>query len=265
MKKYKYLIFSLFSAFIFFCVFLIITDFFLKKHTNFNQVIEVPDVLGKSFQEAHNIITDLNLNYEIIDEANRDYNPNFPIGSVTSQNPFPLDEVKEGRSIYLTINADKIPLTSFPKISDKPFRYAKSILESVNLKVGDIFYKNDIARHVVLKSEFKGFSIKKSDSIPIFSSVDLYIGTGLPKNQFDVKFPNLRGLLLHEAIDVLKGNFLNLGDVYVDELVKDSLTLFVYKQSKKPTNSTQIFYFSSKTKAPSVDLWITNDSTKLIN
>jgi hypothetical protein len=184
---------------------------------------------------------------------------------VTSQNPHPFDKVKEGRSIYLTINAGKIPLTSFPDISDQPFRYAKGILESFNLKVGNIFYKNDIARHLVLKSEYNGFEIKKSDSLPIFSLVDLYIGTGLPKNQFDFKVPELHGLLLNEATNILKDNFLNLGNIYVDQLVMDSLSLFVYKQSEQSTNNTVFFKFKSKTKAPSIDLWITNDSTKLIN
>jgi len=265
MNQFKHLIILLFSVFIFVCVCFILTDFFLKKHTNYNQLIEVPDVLGKSFREAHNIITDLNLNYEIIDENIRDYNPQFAIGSITTQNPYPFDKVKEGRTIYLTINADEVPLTSFPAIRDKPFRYAKSILEGFNLKVGDIFYKNDIARYVVLKSEHNGFMIKKSDSLPIFSSVDLYIGTGMPQNQFEFKVPKLHGLLLYDAENILKENFLNIGDVYVDELVTDSLTLFVYKQSEKPTNYTKTFRFSSKTKAPSVDLWVTNDSTKLIN
>jgi len=265
MKKYKDLIVFIFSVFISLCVFLLMIDLFLKKHTNYNQLIEVPDVLGMSFQETHNIIMDLNLNYEIIDGNFRDFNPKFPISSITSQNPYPYDKVKEGRSIYLTINANKIPLTSFPDISDQPFRYAKNILESVNLKVGDIFYKNDIASHVVLKSEYNGFLIDKSDSLPIFSKVDLYIGTGLPKNQFEFKVPELQGLLLQDAINRLKKNFLNLGVVYFDNLTEDSLSLVVYKQSKKPTNSTKIFNFSHKTKAPSVDLWVTNDSTKLIN
>ena len=89
-------------------------------------------------------------------------------------------------------------------ILDQPFRYAKSILESVNLKVGDIFYKNDIARHVVLKSEYNGSKIKKSDSIPIFSSIDLYIGTGLPKNKFEFKVPELHGLLLKDVENMVK-------------------------------------------------------------
>jgi len=265
MNQLKHLIILLFSVVIFLFMFFVLTDFFLKKHTNYNKSIEVPDVLGKSFREAHNIITDLNLNYEIIDEKIRNYNPQFAIGSITTQNPYPFDKVKKGRTIYLTINADKVPLTSFPAITDKPFRYAKSILEGFNLKIGDIFYKNDIAKYVVLRSEYNGFLIKKSDSLPVFSSIDLYIGTGIPKNQFEFKVPKLHGLLLHDAENILKEHFLNIGDVYVDELVMDSLSLFVYKQSEKPTNYTKIFKFSSKTKAPSIDLWVTNDSTKLIN
>ena len=50
--------------------------------------------------------------------------------------------------------------------------------------------KNDIAKNVILKSEYEGVEIKKSDSLPIFSSVDLYIGTGVPKINF-FKIPDL--------------------------------------------------------------------------
>jgi len=265
MKKYKNLIIFLFLAPILLCAFFLVTDFFLKKHTNHNQLISLPNLLGKTFQEVHNTLNSLNLNYQLVDKNIRDYNPNFQIGAVTSQDPYPGEKVKEGRSIYLTLNAEKIPLTAFPNISDKPFRYAKSILESVNLKVGKIFYKNDIAENVILKSEFDGFLIKKSDSIPIFSSVDLYIGTGDPRNQFQFKVPKLEGLLFQDAENLLKENFLNLGDIYIDGLVSDSLNLIVYKQSRRSTNTIQTFYFSSKAKAPSVDVWLTNDISKINN
>ena len=264
MKKYKYLIIFLFSTVVSLCIFLLSSDFFLKKHTNHSQMIVVPNLLGKTFQEAHNLISDIKLNYKIIDGEIRDYNPKFKVSTVTSQNPLPFDTVKEGRSIYITINADNIPITSFPSISDQPFRYAKNILQSVNLKVGDIFYQNDIARNVVLKSEYNSFSINKKDSLPIFSTIDLYIGTGFPKNQFEYKVPKLKGLLLDEAYSVLKDNLLNLGNVYIDDYIEDTLSLFVYKQRQKYTGVSKIIYFSYKTKAPLIDLWLTNDTTKLI-
>ena len=140
--------------------------------------------------------------------------------------------------IYLTINADEIPITIFPNIFDQPFRYAKSLLESVNLKINNIYYKNDIAKNVILKSEYEGVEIKKSDSLPIFSSVDLYIGTGVPKNQFYFKIPDLSGVFLNNAKKLLNENYLNLGSVNYDEFLLDSnnLELFIYKQSKAPFN-----------------------------
>ena len=188
MNNYKPLIIFFGISFIF-LLFFCCNRFFFKKHTNHKQLIDVPKLLNKSFQEAHNELSKLNLKYLIINDENRDYNPNFKTRSVTSQNPLPNDKVKEGRVIYLTINADEIPITIFPNIFDQPFRYAKSLLESVNLNINNIYYKNDIAKNVILKSEYEGVEIKKSDSLPIFSSVDLYIETGVPKNQFILKSP----------------------------------------------------------------------------
>ena len=132
------------------------------------------------------------------------------------------------------------------------------------MKVGEIFYKNDIAQNVIVEANYNNFKIRKSDSLPIFSSVDLYIGTGLPKNQFEYKIPNLKGYLLNDAINSLKNNFLNLGNIYIKESLPDTLSLFVFKQSKPPANKPRTFYFSKISKAPTIDLWLTSDSTKLI-
>ncbi len=265
MHKYKSLIIFFCLSIVLLFIFLFTTDMFLKKYTNHQQLIDVPKLLNKSFQEAHNELSKLNLKYLIINDENRDYNPNFKTRSVTSQDPLPFDKVKEGRVIYLTINADKVPITIFPNISDQPFRYAKSLLESVNLNINNIYYKNDIAKHVILKSEYEGYEIKKSDSLPIFSSVDLYIGTGVPKNQFHYKIPDLSGVFLKNAKKLLNENYLNLGSVNYDDFLLDSnnLELFIYKQSKAPTNESRIYKFYSKTKAPTIDVWVTNDTTKL--
>ncbi|MBH75638.1 MAG: hypothetical protein CMP68_00505 [Flavobacteriales bacterium] len=265
MNNYKTLLTFLSISIIFLFIFLLATDLFLKKHTNHKQLIDVPELLNKSFQEAHNELSKLNLKYLIINDENRDYNPNFKTRSVTSQNPLPFDKVKKGRVIYLTINADEVPTTIFPNIFDQPFRYAKSLLESVNLNINNIYYKNDIAKNVILKSEYEGVEIKKSDSLPIFSSVDLYIGTGVPKNQFQYKIPDLSGVFLKSVKKLLNESYLNLGSVNYDELLLDSnnVEFFIYKQSKAPTNKSRIFRFYSKAKAPSVDIWVTNDTSKL--
>ena len=86
----------------------------------------------------------------------------------------------------------------------------------------------------------------------------------MPKNQFEYKVPKLKGLLLDEACSILKDNLLNLGNIYIDDSIEDTLSLFVYKQSQKYTGVSEIIYFSHKTKAPLIDLWLTNDTTKLM-
>ena len=124
MNNYKPLI--IFWYFFIFLFVFVCNRFFFKKHTNHKQLIDVPKLLNKSFQEAHNELSKLNLKYLIINDENRDYNPNFktrlPIVRIRCQMT-----AKEGRVIYLTINADEIPITIFPNIFDQPFRYAKSL------------------------------------------------------------------------------------------------------------------------------------------
>ena len=84
------------------------------------------------------------------------------------------------------------------------------------------------------------------------------------QNQFEYKIPNLKGYHLDKAVNILKNNFLNLGAIYTDESLKDSLSLFVFKQSLPPRDKPKKLYFSQFSKAPTIDLWLTSDSSKLI-
>ena len=261
MKKYRSLIIFFFSVVIFLFLFFSVTSIFLKSHTNYDQSIEVPNLLGKSVPISHNELTKIKLNYTILNVGA--YNPNFPNGSIVSQNPLPGDKVKEGRKIYLTINPDAIPITIFPDVLDQPFRYAIALLKSYKLKIGSIFYKNDIAKNVVLDVKYNGVLISKVDSLPIYSTVDLYIGTGKPMNRVDFRIPDLNGVLLNGVEDVIRNHFLNLGEVFFDDTVTDSLNTFVYKQSILPSNF--VLRFSSETQTPVIDIWMTNDSSKLLN
>ena len=115
-----------------------------------------------------------------------------------------------------------------------------------------------------MEANYNNFKIRKLDSVPIFSSIDLCVCTGVQKNQFEYKVPNLKGYNLNDAINILKNNFLNYGAIYTDESLKDSLSLFVFKQSIPPRDKPKKLYFSQFSKAPTIDLWLTSDSTKLI-
>ena len=76
---------------------------FLRLNTRHGDFIIVPDLIGKNIQEFESELNKLDLQYIISDSGN--YNPTFKINSVLDQLPKANSKVKQGRKIYLTLNA----------------------------------------------------------------------------------------------------------------------------------------------------------------
>ena len=245
----------------------------LKKYTNHTEhkdLIEVPNVLGTTITEASEILKNNNL--KVIEMPASPYNPKFPKGSIIRQDPFSGDFVKEGRTIYLTPNPAFVTQIMIPNYSDKSFRSVKTILASSKLQVGKIFYKNNYAENVVLRLDYNGKKINIGDTVPIFSIIDLYLGAGKNNtNEKTITIPDLKGrfFLNYEngvkIQEIIKDNFLNVGNFYLDEEnIKDTSDFFIYKQSPSADMDTNFMFITDGGMSPAIDLYFTRDSTKLI-
>jgi hypothetical protein len=200
------------------------------------------------------------------------YNPNFPKGSVVRQDPFSGDLVKGGRTIYLTLNPESVTQIVVPDFSDKSFRNVQALFRNSKLKVGRIFYKNNIAENVVLRLNYKKKIINTGDTIPVFSKIDVYLGAGVNNiNEKTIKIPDLVGdpflnyTTGKKIEDVIRDNFLNVGELYLDELgIKDTTNFFVYRQFPTSDLDSTFMFISSGGMSPKIDLYFTRDSTKLM-
>ncbi len=80
-------------------LFLLLDKVVMPLYVRGGKVVVVPDVSGKSFEEAEQQLRELGLvakrGYEI-------YDPKKKLGTVLSQNPLPQSKVKQGRSVYLS-------------------------------------------------------------------------------------------------------------------------------------------------------------------
>ena len=122
-----------------------------------------------------------------------------------------------------------------PDLKDVSLKQASLILESYGLKVGNLSYKPDLAKDVVLETRNEGKMITAGASLKKGSKIDLVLGDGLGQSQVEV--PNLIGLTLREAKFVLDGSSLNLGAMVLDASVKkDTLDAVVYKQMPDPND-----------------------------
>ena len=268
-----FLVLFTFTVLVFLVIAPSITQNKLKKYTNhteYKDLIEVPNVLGKTILEASDILR-LN-NLKVVELPVSPYNPNFPQGSIIRQDPFSGDLVKDGRTIYLTPNPNNVTQIMIPNYSDKSFRSVKNIFENSKLKIGKIFYKNNYAENVVLGLMYNGKKINNGDSVSIFSIIDMYLGAGKNNiNEKIIRIPNLIGssFLNYETgtkiQDLIKDNFLNVGKFYLDEAnIKDTADFFIYKQFPGADIDTNFMFISDGGMSPSIDLYFTRDSTKLV-
>ena len=87
-------------------ILLLIVNWSLGIYTRHGQSLEVPSVKGKSMQQAIDILDDANLEYKILDSA---FMADMPPSSVLEQTPRAGTKVKQGRTIYLTVNSFNAP------------------------------------------------------------------------------------------------------------------------------------------------------------
>lgn len=139
-------------------------------------MVTVPDVEGMTFIEAQKFLVGLELGYETIDSA---YNSEFPPLTVLKQFPGESTKVKVHRKINLTLNARNPPVILYPNLVGSTFDFAQRQLKQLDLKVGTIQYKPDIAHNVILESKVMGNTVHAGQGIPKGSTVDLIIGSNV--------------------------------------------------------------------------------------
>ena len=149
---------------------------FLRINTRHGDFIVVPDLIGKNIQEFESVLNELDLQYIISDSGN--YNPDFKINSVLDQLPKANSKVKQGRKIYLTLNASDYEMVEIPKITRITVRQAKKTIESLGFIFGEIEYIDDIARDEVISISHDGIELSEGDFLKRTSVIDFKLGNG---------------------------------------------------------------------------------------
>ena len=158
------------------CLFLISLIFFLKITTKHGDFIVVPNLEGKTVAQIDDQLSELNLKYVISDSGN--YNPEFKVNSVLDQLPKANSKVKEGRKIYLTVNASDFEMVEIPKVTRVTVRQARKTIESLGFIFGDIEYVDDIARDEVISIFNDGVELNEGDFLKRTSVIDFKLGNG---------------------------------------------------------------------------------------
>ena len=208
----------------------------LSSYTNHGETVTVPNIKGMKYAELKEYLGNKNLDVKISDSSMflLDKGP----GVVVEQDPRPNEQVKEGRTIYVSITRTVPPQVKMPNLIDVSQRQAEAILFSYGLRLGSMIYKPDLAKGAILEMSCKGKLLKAGESIAKGSKIDLVLGDGVGVT--DVAVPNLLNLSLEEAVFVLKGSALNVGEVSYPSGKLDSVNFFVVEQLPMPGDSVFI-------------------------
>lgn len=163
-------------AFIAGCLLLVGVYYGLDKITENNKHIEVPDFETLSIQEIPEIVERFELRYEVLDSAK--FNPNYPPYAVIEQSPKAGSAVKRGRKIYFTLNPSGYRKLKVPNVIQITKRNAETRLTAVGFSLGEISYRDNIGRDMVLEMQYNGEKIQPGMVLPKTSKIDLVLGNG---------------------------------------------------------------------------------------
>ena len=144
--------------------------------THHGEEITVPDLTNLSAEQAEEKLNAVDLDYIILDTV--DFRPDFPKLSIVEQEPKAGAKVKEGRKIYIKINASKYTMVVLPDLIEKTYRQAVPTLEAVGLLEGTVTYKPYLGKDMVLELRLNGKKLKAGDKVLKSTRIDLVLGDG---------------------------------------------------------------------------------------
>ena len=236
-------------------VLLLVTLLWLKLYTHHGRTIVVPDLAGLTLEEVDDVTSSRHLRFEVVDSV---FSTEMPRGTVTKQNPQASSRVKKNRKVFLTMNAVNLEMVSMPQLIGLSFRQARLALQNAGLIQGTITYKPDFAKNNVLQQMHGDSVINEGTAITKGAVIDLVLGMGLSNKT--TRVPDLVGLGLVEASEIISDYYLNLGAVTYDESfeeAEDSSGAFVWRQYP------DFDEFKRLNMGMELDIWLTLDSTLL--
>ncbi len=192
---------------------------FVMGSSIFGEEIVVPDIVGMDIQEANEELDKLGLEMNVID---RQYNDEYNKDQIISQDPAEGRKVKEGREIKIILSKGQ-ELFQVPSVVGQKLSDASISLTNEGLNTGKVeeIYDDKYAKgFVISQSPTADKRVKKG------AKIDLMVSKGEEPER--VSMPNLIGMSLEEARQLLKDNDLLVGELkreesneyYKDQIIK---------------------------------------------
>ena len=167
---------NLFFALVIVILFLVVFVKFLDFSTNHGEEIKVPDLSKMKLEIAEEKLDEDGLEVFLLDTV--EFKPEFPPYTIVEQDPIAGSKVKNGRKIYVKLNAGGYAMVTFPDLKNKTFRQATNALRALGLVEGELKYVPDLAKDIVLEVSYNGRTVKAGDKLMKNSKIDFVLGDG---------------------------------------------------------------------------------------
>lgn len=147
----------------------------LDVYTRHNESIVVPNVKGKTPEEAHREIRKTGLRYIVLDSI---YSKDMAPGAIVEVVPAIGSKVKKDRILYLTINARTAQMAIVPDVTDLSLRQAFALLQSHGFTSIDVVYVSGSYRDLALGVQLRGKTLRAGDRAPIAAKIVLRVSDG---------------------------------------------------------------------------------------
>lgn len=174
-KANKYFWVNIIGMIVVVCIALFATLKGLDIYTRHGEAVVVPDIKGMQVEEAEMYLRNHGLTCLVSDSS---YVKNKPAGSVLELTPAAGQKVKEGRTIYLTINTLDVPLRAVPDVADNSsVRQAQAKILASGFKLAENQVVNG-EKDWVYGVKYKGRQLHTGEKIPAGATLTLMVGSG---------------------------------------------------------------------------------------
>jgi len=175
--KSRKFVFSIIGAVVIFLALGFIALQSLSIFTRHGDEIALPDISKLTVEQATEKLKEFDLELIVLDTV--DFDKKFPALTIVEQDPTFNSKVKEGRKIYVKVNAKGFSSVRLPNLNDRTFRHALSVIESMGLQKGEIRYEPHLAKDVVIQVEQDGRILREGDKVQKNSKINFVLGDGM--------------------------------------------------------------------------------------
>ncbi|MCL3852810.1 MULTISPECIES: PASTA domain-containing protein [Parabacteroides] len=147
----------------------------LDKYTRHNEAVVVPDVKGLKVEEAAEFFKNNNLRYNVIDSV---FSKEVSPGAIVELVPSAGSKVKEGRIVFITVNALTSQMATIPEVEDLSFRQAYALLRARGFENVEIEYVPGDFKDLAVSVDLRGRTLEKGEHVPLTAPLILKVSSG---------------------------------------------------------------------------------------